>query len=174
MNRLSGKRIVMIIAPKMFRDEEYQIPCDLFKKEGASVIVASSTLYISTGKLGMKVRPDILLNKVNAKEFDAIVFVGGPGVIEYWQHATAHKIAKEFYQSGKLLTAICSAPVILAKAGLLNGKKATSFQGDESEMKKSGCIYTNKSIEQDGKIITGNGPGASKEFAERIINELSK
>jgi protease I len=173
MNKLSGKKIIMVIAPRMFRDEEFKIPFDAFKNEGAKVIIACSSLNTSVGKLGLKVKPDIQLNKINVDDADAVLFVGGPGVKEYWEHATAQKIAKDFLASGKLLTAICSAPVILAKAGLLRGKKATAFDGDEMEMLKCGCIYTGKSVEQDGKIITGNGPAAAKQFVDAIIKELT-
>jgi protease I len=173
MKKLSNKKIVMVIAPRMFRDEEFKVPYDAFKNEGASVSIACSSLDTSIGKLGMQVKPEISLNKVNADDFDAVLFVGGPGVKEYWQHTTAQKVAKDFLAAGKLTTAICSAPVILAKAGLLHGKKATSFDGDEAEMLKGGCIYTGKTVEQDGKIITGNGPVASKAFADAIIHALS-
>jgi protease I len=169
-----SKKIAMVIAPGMFRDEEYSIPLQIFKKQGYEVKTACTTLSIVEGKLGLKVKPDILLNKVTPDTFDAVVFVGGPGVKEYWEHQTAHKIAKDFFQSGKLLTAICSAPVILAKAGIIKDKRVTSYPGDEFEMVKSGCIYTGNTTEIDKNIITGNGPQAAKEFAEKIIAELKK
>lgn len=173
MKKLAGKKIVFVIAPSMFRDEEFQIPYEYLKSEGASVYVASTTLSEAIGKLGLKVKPDITINKINPDSFDAIIFVGGPGVKGYWDDKTIHKLAKDFLEKNKILAAICSAPVILARAGLIKNKKVTSFPGDEEEMKKSGCIYTSSIVEKDGNIITGNGPAAARAFAEKIMHSLS-
>ena len=172
MKKLEGKRIVIVIAPSMFRDEEFKVPYDYLKSSGAEVKVASTTLSEATGKLGMKVKPDITINKINPDEFDAIIFVGGPGVKQFWNDKTIHNIAVGFYNKKKITAAICSAPVILARAGLLEGKNATSFPGDEDEMKKGGCHFTGKITEKDGIIITGNGPAASQSFASLIEESI--
>jgi protease I len=172
MKKISGKKIVMVIAPSMFRDEEYQIPYKYFVDSGALVSVAATTLNESIGKLGLKVKPDSIISKINSSDFDAIVFVGGPGVKEFWNDKTVHKLACSFFENGKITAAICSAPVIFSRAGLIRDKKATSFSGDEEDMKKGGCIYTGKLVEKDGNIITGNGPGASQAFAELVANSL--
>jgi len=173
MKKLIGKKIVIVIAPSMFRDEEFQIPYEYLKSEGADVFIASTTLSEAIGKLGLRVKPDITINKISTDVFDAIVFVGGPGVKAYWDDKSIHRLAKSFLDNNKIVAAICSAPVILARAGLIKGKRVTSFPGDEEEMKKSGCIYTSAIVEKDGKIITGNGPAAAKSFAETITKTLS-
>jgi protease I len=162
----------MIIASSDFRDEEFKVPKDLFEKNGYSIIVASSSLTEATGMLGMKVRPDMTLDKVKVAEFDAVVFVGGSGSTEYFTNKLAHKLATDAFEQGKILAAICLAPIILANAGLLKGKKATC--NDPENIIKKGANYTGKSVEQDGKIITGIGPEASKEFAEAILRSLNK
>ena len=172
MKKISGKKIVMVIAPKMFRDEEFKIPYDYFLDQGAIVNVASTSLSEAIGKLGLKVKPDMVISKINAAEFDAIVFVGGPGVKEYWADQTVHKLANSFFNNHKITAAICSAPVILSRAGLIKGKKVTSFPGDEEDMKRGGCIFTGKLVEKDGNIVTGNGPGASQAFAELVTDSL--
>jgi protease I len=160
-------KIVMIIASSNFRDEEFKIPKELFEKNGYSITVASGSLSESVGMLGMKVRPDITLDKVKVVEFDAVVFVGGSGSAEYFTNNLAQKIAKDAFAQGKTLAAICLAPVILANAGLLKGKKATC--NDPEAIIKKGAYFTGKPVEQDGKIITGIGPEASEEFAEAIL-----
>jgi protease I len=164
-------KILMIIASSDFRDEEFSVPRAIFEKAGYSVTVACSSLDESKGMLGMKVKPNITLDKVNVEDYDAVVFVGGVGAKEYFTDASAHKIATDALVKGKVVAAICIAPNILANAGLLKGKKATC--NDAGNLKAKGAIYTGKPVERDGKIITGSGPTAAKEFAETILGLLN-
>jgi protease I len=172
MGRLKGKKILIIIAHKVFRDEEYQIPRDIFEKEGAIIKVASTSLTPAMGKNGLKVYPDILLQNAKSAEFDAVVFVGGAGCKEYWHDITAQSLSVDFYKTGKLTTAICSAPVILAYAGLLKGRKATCFSADKEHLLTNGAHYLDEDVVEDGRIITANGYLASGKFAETIVKEL--
>ena len=171
---LPGKNILMIIASNNFRDEEYQNPREVFEKEGAKVTVASSTKREIRGMLGMKVVPDILLDEVVVNNYDAVVFVGGTGSSEYWDDERAHKIARTAYEKGKIIGAICIAPVTLSRAGLLREKRATVFSSEIENLKNGGAVYTGKSVEVDGTIVTGNGPTAAKEFGEKIAELLKK
>ncbi len=172
MGKIDGKKILMIIASKLFRDEEYSVPRETFEKEGARVTVASDSSEMAEGKLGLKVEPDILIEDVSSDEYDAAVFVGGPGSKNFWNNKTAHRIAKSFSEQNKLVCAICSAPIILSNAGLLRGKRATCFKDDRSELEKGGAIYTGKSVEVDANFVTGSGPSAAAEFAKTIISRL--
>ena len=175
--KLTGKQIVMIIAQKNFEKPEYEYPREIFEREGADIIVASSSLSHATSSIylastQLKVKPDILINDIQAKNFDAVVFVGGLGCMEYFDSPIAHKVAKQALEQGKIVAAICGAPVILANAGLLNGKKATTSRSHN--IKEKGAIYTGNHIERDGNIITANGPSASTEFGEAIASALSE
>lgn len=171
---LAGKKILMIIASSDFRDEEYQKPREIFEKAGANVTVASSSLKNSKGMLGYEVKPDILIEEINVNEFNAIVFIGGTGAKEYWDNKTAHKIAQEAIKQNKVLGAICLAPVILAKAGILKDKRATSFGTAKNKITEFGGKYIGSLVEIDGNIITANGPLASKTFAKDIIEVILK
>lgn len=166
------KKVVMIIAHENFRDEEFLVPAEILELNGTEVKVASSKLGPAKGKLGAMVKPDMLLKEVNIKDFDAIVFVGGPGAAEYFDDPVAHKLAKDAYASGKIVSAICIAPVILAKAGLLQGKKATVWESEGALLKSLGADYTGKPVEIDGKIITAAGPFAAKDFGEELVKAL--
>jgi len=109
-------------------------------------------------------------------DFDAVVFIGGKGVKEeYWDNPKAHAVAQEAVKQGKVLAAICWGPVILANAGVLDGKKGTvaDYEGSAWILKKKGCKYSIwSSVVVDGKIITANGRGAAKSFAKAIIKSL--
>ncbi|MCM8791974.1 MAG: DJ-1/PfpI family protein [Candidatus Omnitrophica bacterium] len=168
------KKILMIIAANGFRDEELLKPKEIFEKNGFSVIVASTSLQVATGMLGAKIKPDILISDVNIDDYEAIVFVGGVGASCYWQDSLAHRIAQDAYNKGKIVSAICIAPVTLANAGLLSGKKATVWESEAGQLKKKGALYTGKSVEKDGRIITASGPFAAEEFGNVILEELSK
>jgi protease I len=165
-----GEKILMIIASRNFRDEELKTPKSLFEHYGYEVVIASSTLSSVQGMLGMETTPDILIDDVHVDDYVAVVFVGGSGATEYYDNPEAHRIALETINQGKVLAAICLAPNILAKAGLLSGKKATCYNSDI--LINNGADYTGSSVERDGLIITGNGPGAAEEFAEAILNAL--
>ncbi len=171
---LQGKHILMIIAHRDFRDEEYKEPRQLFEARGAKVTVASSSIEVAKGMLGTQVKPDLLLKDVVVADYDAIVFVGGSGAQEYWDDPTAHTIAQEAVAQGKVLAAICIAPATLAKAGVLQGKKATVFSSEAKALEAGGANYTGASVERDGLIITANGPQAATRFAEEIARALEE
>ena len=78
---------------------------------------------------------------------------------------------KEFYETGKYVAAICAAPTVLAKAGILDGKKATCYPGCEAEFDAK-VKHTGQRVVTDGKIITGLAPGAAMEFALKLVEEL--
>ena len=166
------KKAVMIIAHDNFRDEEFLEPAEILEKNGIEVKVASSKLGPAKGKLGAMVKPDMLLKEVNVKDFDAVVFIGGNGASEYWDDPIAHNLAQEAYNSGKVVAAICIAPVTLARAGVLKGKKATVWSSEGEQLKQLGADYTGNPVERDGKIITAAGPFAAKDFGEEIVKAL--
>jgi len=173
MADLSGKKVVMIIASRNFRDEEFQEPYNLLKESGAEVTVASSSLETAHGMLGATAKPDILIGDINVADYDAVIFVGGSGSSEYFDDPTAHKIAQEAASSGKVLCAICIAPSTLANAGVLKGKKATAFASEAGNLRAKGANYTGAGVEIDGNIITADGPGSAAQFAKAIADALA-
>ena len=174
MADISGKRIMMIIAPQNFRDEELLHTREEIESAGGTVIVASTTTNMVTGMFGATVKPDITLDKVNVDEYDVVVFLGGSGSEIYFNDPTALKIAKDTYTRKKLISAICIAPSILANATLLKGKRATVWAGDKyiNILRSKGAKYTGESITQDGRIITANGPEAARDFGRTIVSNL--
>ena len=166
-----NKKVLMVIAPVDFRDEEYFEPRKVLEDIGNKITVANSTGQPSKSKFGKIVKVDKSLYDIDSKDFDAIVFVGGSGSSVYFDNQQALKLAKEFNKSEKVVAAICIAPSILANAGVLNGKKATAFPSERENINAVGT-YTGNPVEIDGKIITANGPFAAKEFGKRISDAL--
>jgi protease I len=172
---MSTKNVLMIIAHRNFRDEELLHTKSELESAGIKVTVASTSLSIAVGMFGAKTTPNILISNVNVEDFDAILFVGGSGAETYFNDPIAHNIAKEAYQKNKVVGAICIAPGILANSGILNGKKATVWNGKYvSILRNGGAIYTGESVTVDGNIITANGPAVASKFGKTIVNVLSK
>ena len=172
MQPLAGKKVLMVIAKNNFRDEEYAEPRLALESAGAAVTVASSSLKVAEGMLGMKVKPDILIGSVIEEDYDGIVFVGGCGAKEYFDSPVAHKLAQAFFTKGKLTSAICIAPAALANAGILKGKRATAFPSSESALTSHGAIVTGEPVSVDGTVVTGVGPEAAKEFRRKLVKVL--
>jgi len=168
------KKAVMIIAHEGFRDEELLDTKSVLEINGVEVKVASTELGVAKGKFGAKVSTDMLFSDVKMEEFGAIVFVGGPGAVQYWNDPVAHKLLQEAFKSGKISAGICSGAVTLAKAGILKGKRATVFPGDSQELIDNGADYTASHIEKDGNIITADGPYAAKDFGQEILKVLKE
>jgi protease I len=169
---LCGKKILFILPPHRFRDEEYQKPKALFAQSGARVTVVSSSPAPATGMLGAVVTPDALIENVKATDFDAVLLVGGVGSNAFWHNGTVHHLVREASDAGKVVSAICLAPVTLANAGLLEGKAATAYPSAQGYLTWKGAIYTGKSVEVAGNIITAKGPEAAEEFARTVAGLL--
>ena len=167
------KKAALIIAQELFRDEEYLEPKKVLEGAGIQVITASQKKGPAIGKLGAKVQADISIEDLDPKDLDGIFFIGGPGASVYFNNKTAHEILKAAYDQGKLIGAICAGPAVLASAGLLKGKKATSFSGVEPYLIKGGAILTRAAVEKDGRIITADGPASAAKFGHEIAKALS-
>lgn len=170
---LSNKKILMVLAPKDFRDEEYFIPKQILEGYKAKIITTSKTKEAVSAIEKKKIAIDILMKDVTI-DYDAIVFIGGPGSTVYFDDKTAQNLAKTAYEQGRIVAAICITPVILANAGILQGKKATVWYSEGKKLEEKGAVYTGKPVTQDGRIITANGPDSAKEFAETIAKALKK
>ena len=149
------KTVALVIAERIFRDEEYQQPKEILDRNGIKVFTASTTLVNAIGKLGMVVQPDILLKHLCQQELDALIFIGGGGSSQYFDDLNAHETARYFNKPGKIVGAICIAPVILARAGILKGRKATVFPDGKDDLEKEGAVYTKARVEIDNSKPDG-------------------
>ena len=142
----------MLIAPEDFRDEEYKIPLDYFNNNNYHVDTASTKKGLCRGKLGMVATANKTLDEINVNKYDVVVFIGGPGTPVLRKSPDSIRIAKDAYEQKKLIAAICWAPTILAKAGILENRKATVWQGNDSEF----GMMTSEYLEKNGAYYTGD------------------
>jgi protease I len=166
--------MALFIIQEHFNDSEYGEPRALLEEQGAAVIVAASTLDVVRSYEGfIKAQPDVLLGDVQAADYDAIVYVGGYPYNPNGREA--HRIAQEAVAEGRLVAGICNGVIAMAKAGVLEGKQVAALvYHPASELESEGAILTDAAVERDGLFITGNGPGASQEFAQAIAAALEE
>ena len=170
---LTGKKVLFIIAPKNFRDEELTEPRRVLEGYKAKTLVASNTLSTCTGMLGAKVTPNLTLDKVQVYDYDAVIFVGGSGSTVYYEDKTALSIARESNLKGRLTCSICLASGTLAGAGVLKGKDATGWPDTKVLVERNGGIYTGRDVEVSGRVITAKGPAVARQFGEAIAKALA-
>jgi len=166
------KKVLMIVAPVDYRDEEFEEPKKVFKKKGYEVFVASKGVEQAKGVLGGITEVDLDISKVQTTNFDAIVFIGGAGASVYMEDELAWDIARTAVSNGKVLAAICIAPSILANAGVLKDKNATVWSTQQGHLESNGAKFADNDVVVDGKIVTANGPKAAEKFGKEIVKLL--
>ncbi|MBU0461043.1 MAG: DJ-1/PfpI family protein [Nanoarchaeota archaeon] len=166
--------ILMIIAPVNFRDEELLEPKKIFESAGHTVQIASVSEGKCKGSLGAEVKPDILVSKARADDYAAVIVVGGPGCPAFLRFPEVARLLNDAKAKNKVVASICIGGMILAKAGVLSGKKATVFKTAESvaAFQQGGAELMDKDVFVDGKFVTANGPQAAKEFAKQVLAAL--
>ncbi len=165
-------KALLIVAQGKYKDKEYNNTKTSLEDYEVEVRTASKTKNTAKGVDGGQVDPDFALADVKLDEFDAIVFIGGEGSAKYFADKEALDLAKKAHSAGKVVAAICIAPVILANAGLLKNQRATVFASEKDKLEKKGAKYSGEAVETQGNIITANGPDASEEFGEKIALTL--
>jgi protease I len=168
-------KAVFVVAQRGYQDFEYNTPKRILEQAGVEVITASKLGGTCVGKLGGMVKETLSLADVKVENYDLVVFIGGPGALEYQHDPEALHLAKEAFSKYKWIAAICIAPTILAYSGVLKGRKATVWNGDGKQdalIKAQGAKYTGEKVTVDGKIITANGPEAAEEFGKTLLNFL--
>lgn len=175
---LPDNRVVIVVAFENYQDLELQGVKEALVAARAQVTIASSSLGTARGKLGGEIKIDQLLGEVKIADYDGVVFIGGPGAAEYLNNPDAHHLAQAAKESNKVLGAICMAPEILARAGVLKGKKATVWtSGDDQAgiklLQASQAEYLDQPVVVDGQVVTADGPAAAADFGQALVELLA-
>ena len=167
-----GKNIAMFIAFQGFRDEEYIEPKKALEAAGHRVVTVSTARGEARGKFRLTAQVDKTIEEIKTADYDALTLVGGPGALEHLDNPKVHALFKEAMAQGKLIGAICISPVVLAHAGLLEGRTVTCFPDGAAAVEKGGGKYTGSDLEIDGKLITANGPVPAKKYGAALAEAL--
>jgi protease I len=176
---MDNKKILIVVAFKDFRDEEFFEPKEILEKANFQIDVASTEKGLAMGVNGGEVKVDFIIDEVRVDDYEAIIFVGGSGASRNIENQRFHHLAREAMAKNKILGAICIAPLILARAGVLENRKATVWASaldrrPIQQLKDGGATYENKPVVIDGNIVTANGPQSAKEFGKILAKELKK
>ena len=156
---------VLIPLAEWFEETEAITTIDILRRAGIDTVTAALKNNPVTGSHKISVLADKLLDE--NEEFNAIALPGGmPGSNNLRDDNRVIEIIKKINASGGLTAALCAAPIVLSKAGVLKGKKYTCYPGFENEITEG--IFTNKNVVTDGTIITGKGAGHAVQFALAI------
>ena len=146
---------------------------DLLVRAGVEVVTAGLEAGPVTASHGVVLLPQMTLDEALRRDYDMVVLPGGmPGATNLDNDLRLHTLLRKMADSGKFTAAICAAPRVLANAGLLSGKKATSYPGHLDKMALPDVEYRQEAVVQDGKVITSRGPGTAMDFALALIEQL--
>ena len=147
---------------------------DILRRAGIKVIAAGLQPGIVKASRGTQLMPDMTLDAALQSEFDMIVLPGGmPGAKHLKEDPRILSLLKKMAGENKYTAAICAAPTVLAEAGLLKGKKATSYPGFLDKMALPDTHYLTDAVVRDGKVLTSRGPGTAMDFALALVEVLS-
>lgn len=155
-----------------FETVEALAPVDVMRRAGLDVVTVSIMGRKDVvSAQGVTVAADELFEALSFDDGDAFVLPGGGvGTDNLSAHEPLRALLKEAFAQGKLVAAICAAPMVLGRIGILQGKRATCYPGCEGDL--FGAVYTASSVEEDGNIITGCGPGVSFDFGFSIVERF--
>jgi 4-methyl-5(b-hydroxyethyl)-thiazole monophosphate biosynthesis len=163
---------VVVPLAEGFEEIEFNTIIDILRRAEIDVVIAGLKEGLIEGSHEVKVMPDTLIDNINSNDFDAIVLPGGyPGFVNLGEDEKVLKLVQKMDKADKYVTAICGAPSVLSKAGILGGKKATIHPLVKEML--TGGQYTEERVVVDGKLITGQAPGSAMEFAMKLVEILA-
>lgn len=170
--RLIGKKLALFLAD-LYEEREFWYPYYRMQEEGASIVVVGAKLGSHRGKHGLPATVDRAIDDVSAADFDGLIIPGGYAPDHMRRNSEMVGFTRDIHQRGKLVAAICHAGWMLVSAGLLRGRRATSYAAIRDDMVNAGAEWVDEPVVEDGLIITSRHPGDLPEFCRAIIDSLS-
>lgn len=167
---MKKKNALIILPATEFNETEFSVVKSKLTAAGISVFIASDTSGLCIGSKGLKIKADVSFYNINAGNFDAIVIIGGKGVLKYADNEILLSAVRSFNDRRKIVSSICAAAVVLAHAGVLKDVPVTAYPETESELLKYGAEFTGEPVVVHKNIITGKNPAAAVDFTDALIS----
>ncbi len=165
------KRVLVPLA-EGFEELEAVTIIDILRRAGIDVVVASLAGSPVTGSHGIRIAADTPLGALAEQDFDMIALPGGmPGADHLKKDPRIAEIVRRLHAAGRPVAAICAAPMVLAAAGVLDGRRATSYPGFLEDAGKATVV--GDAVVDDGGVITSRGPGTALDFALALVEVLA-
>lgn len=164
---------VAVLLASGFEEVEAVTPIDFLRRAGIEVLVAGVGGKTIVGSHGIAVTADLTVADISAAKLDGVILPGGmPGSANLAASFEVRELIESMLAAGKLVGAICAAPAkVLAPMGVLSGKHATCFPGEESAFDND-VLFSEERVVRDGNMITSRGAGTAAEFSEELIRYL--
>ena len=170
---LKGKRIAILVEQD-FEDVELMEPLKAMKNAGAQIFIVGSGSQTSyQGKRGKAtIKVDIDADKVRAEDFDAVIIPGGYAPDKMRLHQSMIDLVRKAHDLGRVIAAVCHGPQLLISAGIVSGRRLTSWPSVAIDLKNAGAIWVDEPLVKDGNIITSRRPSDLPVFNRAIIQAL--
>lgn len=159
----------LIISADRYEDSELLVPYYRFLEEGIEVDIASMKKGTITGKHGYEIEATKTFAEVRPDEYDILVLPGGKAPEAVRKEAKAVEIARDFFRANRIVAAICHGPQLLATAGLLQGRRVTSYRTVAAEVQAAGAVYEDRSVVVDGNLVTSRQPSDLPAFLRETM-----
>lgn len=180
-NRDSNRSVLVFIAQKLFDEETFESIRLYLHDLGYAVRVAAPDTSLALSMDRGVLRPDLALARARPEDFAALVLVDGSGIVLHWDDSLLHARCREFLDSGRVVAAIGVAPICLARAGVLKGRRATVFRDQHAlqELRNRGARHVWKPVVTDGRVVTASGGDDSRgsqvrDFVRSIVKVLEQ
>lgn len=168
-----SKRFLFLLADG-FEETEVAVPFDILMRGGIEVTLASIAEICVQGAHGLSVKAQSLLSEEDLASYSGVFVPGGSrGVENLRQSSEVLETVRSFHRDGKWVAAICAGPLVLADAGVLSDKRATSYPTTEGELSPFCKSYADDRVVVDGNVVTSRGPGSAEEFGFRLLTLLA-
>jgi len=165
------KKILFLVGPE-FEDIELYYPLYRLQEEGYETITAGPSRDVVPGKRGYSVRPDLAFEEVDPSEYVGLVLPGGRGPERIRNNRHVRRIVRHFFDEGKPVAAICHGPQVLISAGVLRGRRATSYPGIKDDVVNAGAEWLDQPVVVDGNLVTARIPPDMPQWMREYIKLL--
>ena len=164
----------LILSANNFEDTELLVPLYRLREAGYTVDIASLTRETIRGKHGYEVPVNKVFKDIVPAEYGVLILPGGKAPAAIRDDPAVQEIARSFIAEGKPVAAICHGPQILVSAGLLKGRRATSYESVASELKEAGALYEDSEVVVDGQLVTSRKPDDLPAFSRELMRILGQ
>ena len=171
---LAGKK-VFILVETIYNDLEFWYPYYRLKEAGTEVIVVGPMGgMVYNGKAGLPVKADAGMADVTAGDCDGLIIPGGYAPDHMRRHPQMVQLVRDCVESGKIVAAICHAGWMLISAGLVSGRRVTSFHSIRDDLVNAGAEWVDEEVVVDGNLITSRHPGDLPAFGRTLVETLTR